>query len=143
MVTLQGKVGKNVDVNVDYSDVNRAGGVDQSKQDISIKYHGDTDSPVQEVDFGDLQLVLLNTEFAGFSKQLFGLPRLGLNSTNSASPPFSPKPRVSPKRKSSRETPPKSINIFRIFPMFRINIVFFNPQRDYYPFFGCVGGGKR
>jgi hypothetical protein len=73
VVTLQGKVGRNVDVNVDYSDVNRAGGVDQSKQDISIKYHGDSDSPIQEVDFGDLQLVLPNTEFAGFSKQLFGL----------------------------------------------------------------------
>ncbi len=73
VVTLQGKVGKNVDVNVDYSDVNRAGGVDQTKQDISIKYHGDTDSAIQEVDFGDLQLVLPNTEFAGFSKQLFGL----------------------------------------------------------------------
>ncbi len=73
VVTLQGKVGRNVDVNVDYSDVNRAGGVDQTKQDISIKYHGDTDSAIQEVDFGDLQLVLPNTEFAGFSKQLFGL----------------------------------------------------------------------
>ncbi len=73
VVTLQGKVGKNVDVNVDYSDVNRAGGVDQTKQDISIKYHGDTDSAIQEVDFGDLQLVLPNTEFAGFSKELFGL----------------------------------------------------------------------
>ncbi|HVZ82015.1 MAG TPA: hypothetical protein VHE12_14605 [bacterium] len=73
VVQLQGKVGKNVDVNVDYSDVNRAGGVDTSKQDISIKYHGDEDSPVQEVAFGDLQLLLPNTEFAGFSKQLFGL----------------------------------------------------------------------
>ena len=49
------------------------GGVDQTKQDISIQYHGDTDSAIQEVDFGDLQLVLPNTEFAGFSKQLFGL----------------------------------------------------------------------
>ena len=73
VVSLQGKVGKNVDVNVDYSDVNRAGGVDQTKQDISIVYHGDTDSPVQEVAFGNLQLVLPNTEFAGYSKQLFGL----------------------------------------------------------------------
>ena len=73
VVNLQGKVGKNVDVNVDYSDVNRAGGVDQSKQEISIVYHGDQDSPVQEVEFGDLQLLLPNTEFAGFSKNLFGL----------------------------------------------------------------------
>ena len=73
VVNLQGKVGKNVDVNVDYSDVNRAGGVDQSKQIISIVYHGDQDSPVQEVEFGDLQLLLPNTEFAGFSKNLFGL----------------------------------------------------------------------
>lgn len=73
VVNLKGKVGKNVDVNVDYSDVNRAGGIDQSKQDISIVYHGDPDSAVQEVAFGDLQLTLPNTEFAGFSKQLFGL----------------------------------------------------------------------
>ncbi len=73
VVNLDGKVGKNVDIHVDYSDVNRAGGVDQSKQEISIAYHGDENSPVQEVDFGDLQLLLPNTEFAGFSKQLFGL----------------------------------------------------------------------
>ncbi len=73
VVDLVGKVGKNVDVNVDYSDVNRAGGVDQTKQVISITYHGDEDSPVQEVEFGDLQLVLPNTQFAGFSKNLFGL----------------------------------------------------------------------
>lgn len=73
VVNLQGKVGKNVDVNVDYSDVNRAGGVDQSKQDISIVYHGNPDSAVQEVAFGNLALNLPNTEFAGFSKQLFGL----------------------------------------------------------------------
>ena len=73
VVNLKGKVGKNVDVNVDYSDVNRAGGVDQTKQDISIVYHGDPDSAVQEVSFGDLQLSLPNTDFAGFSKQLFGL----------------------------------------------------------------------
>ncbi len=73
VVNLLGKVGKNVDVNVDYSDVNRAGGVDQTKQVISITYHGDADSPVQEVEFGDLQLELPNTQFAGFSKNLFGL----------------------------------------------------------------------
>lgn len=73
VVNLDGKVGKNVDVHVDYSDVNRAGGVDQSKQEISIVYHGNDNSPVQEVSFGDLQLNLPNTEFAGFSKQLFGL----------------------------------------------------------------------
>ncbi len=73
VVNLEGKVGKNVDVHVDYSDVNRAGGVDQSKQEISIVYHGESDSPVQEVAFGDLQMNLPNTEFAGFSKQLFGL----------------------------------------------------------------------
>ncbi len=73
VVNLEGKVGKNVDVHVDYSDVNRAGGVDQSKQEISIVYHGESDSPVQEVSFGDLQMNLPNTEFAGFSKQLFGL----------------------------------------------------------------------
>ncbi|HUO57649.1 MAG TPA: hypothetical protein VMV05_05680 [bacterium] len=75
VVNLLGKVGKNVDVNVDYSDVNRGGpgGVDQTKQNISIVYHGNEDSPIQEVAFGDLQLYLPNTEFAGFSKQLFGL----------------------------------------------------------------------
>lgn len=73
VVNLKGKVGSNVDVNVDYSDVNRAGGVDETKQDISIVYHGDPDSAVQTVSFGDLQLTLPNTEFAGFSKQLFGL----------------------------------------------------------------------
>ena len=52
VVNLEGKVGKNVDVHVDYSDVNRAGGVDQSKQEISIVYHGESNSPVQEVAFG-------------------------------------------------------------------------------------------
>jgi len=73
VVNLKGKVGKNVDVNVDYSDVNRPGGFSESKQNISIVYHGDPNSAVEEVTFGDLQLYLPNTEFAGFSKQLFGL----------------------------------------------------------------------
>ncbi|MGH7739493.1 MAG: hypothetical protein ACREL1_05030, partial [bacterium] len=73
VVNLDGKVGKNVDVHVDYSDVNRTGGLDQTQQEISIVYHGDQDSPVQEVSFGDLNLVLPNTEFAGFNKQLFGI----------------------------------------------------------------------
>lgn len=73
VVNLDGKVGQNVDVHVDYSDVNRTGGIDQTQQEISIVYHGTQDSPVQEVSFGDLNLVLPNTEFAGFNKQLFGI----------------------------------------------------------------------
>ncbi len=73
VVNLDGKVGQNVDVHVDYSDVNRTGGLDQTQQQISIVYHGDENSPVQEVSFGDLNLVLPNTEFAGFNKQLFGI----------------------------------------------------------------------
>jgi hypothetical protein len=73
VVNLDGKVGQNVDVHVDYSDVNRTGGLDQTQQEISIVYHGNEDSPVQEVSFGDLNLVLPNTEFAGFNKQLFGI----------------------------------------------------------------------
>ncbi|HVM32982.1 MAG TPA: hypothetical protein VMU88_07595, partial [bacterium] len=73
VVNLDGKVGQNVDVHVNYSDVNRTGGLDQTQQEISIVYHGNQDSPVQEVSFGDLNLVLPNTEFAGFNKQLFGI----------------------------------------------------------------------
>jgi len=73
VVNLDGQVGQNVDVHVDYSDVNRAGGLDQTQQQISIVYHGDSGSAIQEVSFGDLQLVLPNTEFAGFNKQLFGI----------------------------------------------------------------------
>ncbi|HET9869240.1 MAG TPA: hypothetical protein VFR02_01905, partial [bacterium] len=73
VVNLDGKVGQNVDVHVNYSDVNRTGGLDQTQQEISIVYHGNQDSPVQEVSFGDLNLLLPNTEFAGFNKQLFGI----------------------------------------------------------------------
>jgi hypothetical protein len=73
VVNVDGKIGENVDVHVDYSDVNRTGGFTDNKQEISIVYHGDQDSAIQEVAFGDLLLAIPNTEFAGFSKQLFGI----------------------------------------------------------------------
>jgi hypothetical protein len=73
VVNVNGKIGDNVDVHVDYSDVNRTGGLTDNKQEISIVYHGDPDSAIQEVAFGDLLLAIPNTEFAGFSKQLFGI----------------------------------------------------------------------
>lgn len=73
VVNVNGKIGENVDVHVDYSDVNRTGGLTDNKQEISIVYHGDPDSAIQEVSFGDLLLAIPNTEFAGFSKQLFGI----------------------------------------------------------------------
>lgn len=73
VVNLDGKIGKNVDVHVDFSDVNRSGGVDDSKQEISVVYRGEEDSAIQEVAFGDILLSIPNTEFAGFNKQLFGL----------------------------------------------------------------------
>jgi hypothetical protein len=73
VVNVNGKIGDNVDVHVDYSDVNRTGGLTDNKQEISIVYHGDPDSAIQEVAFGDLLLSIPNTEFAGFSKQLFGI----------------------------------------------------------------------
>ncbi len=73
VVNLDGKIGENVDVHVDFSDVNRTGGLTDSKQEISILYHGNPDSTIQEIAFGDLVLSIPNTEFAGFNKQLFGL----------------------------------------------------------------------
>jgi hypothetical protein len=73
VVNVNGKIGENVEVHVDYSDVNRTGGLTDNKQEISIVYRGNPDSAIQEVAFGDLFLSIPNTEFAGFSKQLFGI----------------------------------------------------------------------
>lgn len=65
-VRINGQVGRKVTVNVDFDDTK------QDKKDISIVYKGDPDEIVQRAAFGDINLSLPQTEFAGYSKQVFG-----------------------------------------------------------------------
>ncbi len=65
-VRLEGKVGKKITVDVDYDDTQ------EEQRKISIKYAGDPDEVVQEAAFGDINLDLDKTEFAGYNKNLFG-----------------------------------------------------------------------
>lgn len=66
-VRILGTVGRKVTVNVDFDDTK------PDKRDISVVYKGDPDEFVQEVAFGDVVLSLPSTEFAGYSKQVFGI----------------------------------------------------------------------
>ncbi len=84
-VAVRGKVGKNVDVNIDIDDTQ------PDKRDISIIYRGEgvdigpgavgykakPGAFIQEAAFGDIQLSLPNTEFVGYSRQVFGLKVIG------------------------------------------------------------------
>jgi len=65
-VRINGQIGRKVTVNVDFDDTKT------DKQDISIVYKGDPDEVVQRAAFGDITLSLPQTEFAGYSKQVFG-----------------------------------------------------------------------
>src|SRR6185312_2276426 len=65
-VRINGQIGRKVTVNVDFDDPK------QDKKDISIVYKGDPDEVVQRAAFGDITLSLPQTEFAGYSKQVFG-----------------------------------------------------------------------
>lgn len=65
-VKINGQIGRKVTVNVDFDDTK------EDKKDISIVYKGDPDEVVQRAAFGDINLSLPQTEFAGYSKQVFG-----------------------------------------------------------------------
>jgi hypothetical protein len=65
-VRINGLIGRKVTVNVDFDDTK------EDKKDISIVYKGDPDEIVQRAAFGDINLSLPQTEFAGYSKQVFG-----------------------------------------------------------------------
>ena len=65
-VRINGQIGRKVTVNVDFDDTKT------DKKDISIVYKGDPDEIVQKAAFGDINLSLPQTEFAGYSKQVFG-----------------------------------------------------------------------
>src|SRR6202158_4183286 len=65
-VRINGQIGRKVTVNVDFDDTKT------DKKDISIVYKGDPDEVVQRAAFGDITLSLPQTEFAGYTKQVFG-----------------------------------------------------------------------
>ncbi len=76
-VRLEGKVGKKITVDVDYDDTQ------EEQRKISIQYAGDPDEVVQEAAFGDINLDLDKTEFAGYNKNLFGAKvKVGYNGFN-------------------------------------------------------------
>ena len=66
-VRIKGQVGRKINVNVDFDDTTA------DKRDISVVYKGDPDEVVQEAAFGDINMTLPQTEFVGYSKELFGV----------------------------------------------------------------------
>jgi hypothetical protein len=66
-VRIKGRVGKKINVNVDFDDTK------DDKRDISVVYKGDPEEVVQEAAFGDINMTLPSTEFVGYSRQLFGV----------------------------------------------------------------------
>jgi len=66
-VRIKGQVGRKINVNVDFDDTTA------DKRDISVVYKGDPGEVVQEAAFGDITMALPQTEFVGYSKQLFGV----------------------------------------------------------------------
>lgn len=67
-VKIGGQIGdERVKVNVDYDSTKT------DKRDISVVYKGEPGEAVQEIAFGDLDLLLPQTEFVGYRKQVFGL----------------------------------------------------------------------
>jgi len=73
-IKIKGKVGRKIDVNIDYDD-NQG---DLNRRNIQIQYTGDPDEFIQRLQFGDITLSLPGTEFVGYSgkaglnKSLFG-----------------------------------------------------------------------
>ncbi|PKN00955.1 MAG: hypothetical protein CVU77_07520 [Elusimicrobia bacterium HGW-Elusimicrobia-1] len=65
-VRIKGRVGRKINVNIDFDDTTA------EKRDISVVYKGDPDEVVQEAAFGDITVSLPQTEFVGYSRQLFG-----------------------------------------------------------------------
>jgi len=65
-VRIKGRVGRKINVNIDFDDTTA------DKRDISVVYKGDPDEVVQEAAFGDITMSLPQTEFVGYSRQLFG-----------------------------------------------------------------------
>jgi len=69
-VRIQGQVGDKISVDVDYDDTKPE--YDESARQISVRYDGDPDEIIQEAAFGDITLSLPSTEYAGYSRNLFG-----------------------------------------------------------------------
>lgn len=69
-VRIKGRVGRKINVNVDFDDTSA------DKRDISVVYKGDPKEFVQEAAFGDISMSLPSTEFVGYSRQLFGIKLL-------------------------------------------------------------------
>lgn len=67
---LEGNIGKNILVNVDYDDTRLIG--DETTK-IIIQYKGDVQDAVQEAVFGDITLSFPGTKYVSFSESLFGL----------------------------------------------------------------------
>ncbi len=65
-VRIKGQVGRKIMVNIDFDDTTA------EKRDISVAYKGDPEEVIQEAAFGDITMALPQTEFVGYSRQLFG-----------------------------------------------------------------------
>ncbi|MFQ3675638.1 MAG: hypothetical protein SNJ64_03750, partial [Endomicrobiia bacterium] len=86
-VRIRGKVGNNVDVNVDIDDtqpdkrdisiVYRGEGVETTPGAGGVGYKGKQGAAIQEAAFGDITLSLPNSEFVGYQRQVFGVKAVG------------------------------------------------------------------
>ncbi len=68
-VRVIGNIGKKITVEVDHDDSR----TQDEQRKISIKYQGEKEETVQEVNFGDITLDIPATRFVSFSQSLFGI----------------------------------------------------------------------
>ncbi len=68
-VKVEGNIGKKITVEVDHDDDR----TQDEQRKISIKYQGDKEETIQEVNFGDITLSIPATRFVSYSQSLFGI----------------------------------------------------------------------
>lgn len=68
-VNVKGNIGKKITVEVDHDDDR----TQDEQRKISIRYQGDKEETIQEVNFGDITLDIPATRFVSYSQSLFGI----------------------------------------------------------------------
>jgi hypothetical protein len=70
-VSIKGTVKKKVSVNIDYSD--KSSDIIAPKKTFEVKYTGDKEEVIQEMNFGDVALEIPATKFVSYKKTGFGI----------------------------------------------------------------------
>ena len=68
-VTVNGRIGKKISIDVDYDDSRPQ----DEQRKILIKYEGEKEETIQEASFGDIMLDIPATRFVSYSQSLFGI----------------------------------------------------------------------